>query len=187
MPRLLTLLRPAVAAAATAALLAPAAASAAEYVPGEVVVRTEGDPARVVKAADVPATLERLRRDGDVVYAARNPVARASAFFPNDPGVGSPGDWQQIQWNFLAEEGVDAPTAWQHAIDAGAPGGRGVRIAVLDSGVAYADRGRFRRSPDLRATRFAAGYDFVDNDARPYDENGHGTHVTSTIAESTNN
>ena len=187
MQRLLSLLRPAVAAAATAALLAPAAAAAAEYVPGEVVVRTEGDPARVVKAADVEATISRLRRDGDVVYATRNPVARASAFIPNDPGLGGAGGWQQVQWNFLAEHGVDAPTAWQHLIDAKAPGGRGVRIAVLDSGVAYADRGRFRRSPDLRSTRFAAGYDFVDNDPRPYDENGHGTHVASTIAESTNN
>lgn len=187
MSRLLSLLRPAVLAAAAAAVMAPAAASAAEYVPGEVVVREEGEPPRVVRTADVGATVARLRQDDDVVYAAPNPIARASAFIPNDPGVGARGEWQRVQWNFLAENGVDAPNAWQNLIDAGRPGGRGVRIAVLDSGVAYADRGRFRRSPDLRSTRFAAGYDFVDNDPRPYDENGHGTHVASTIAESTNN
>ena len=31
------------------------------------------------------------------------------------------------------------------------------------------------------------GYDFVDDDADPFDENGHGTHVASTIAEQTDN
>ncbi|HEX8086545.1 MAG TPA: S8 family serine peptidase [Solirubrobacteraceae bacterium] len=113
------------------------------------------------------------------------PVAHAAAFIPNDPGRGR--GWQALQWNFLAAHGVNAPLAWQHAIDAGAPGGRGVTIAVLDSGAAYADRGRFRQSPDLAQTRFLQGYDFVDDDPHANDENGHGTHVTSTIAESTNN
>jgi serine protease len=42
-------------------------------------------------------------------------------------------------------------------------------------------------SPDLGLTRFLHGHDFIDNDPYPNDENGHGTHVTSTIAESTNN
>ena len=31
------------------------------------------------------------------------------------------------------------------------------------------------------------GYDFVENDRFPHDENGHGTHVASTIGESTHN
>jgi serine protease len=31
------------------------------------------------------------------------------------------------------------------------------------------------------------GYDFVDNDPYPFDRNGHGTHVASTIAEQTDN
>ena len=36
-----------------------------------------------------------------------------SAFVPTDPGIaGTPGGWQQLQWNFLAEIGVNAPDAW---------------------------------------------------------------------------
>ena len=72
-------------------------------------------------------------------------------------------------------------------------------VAVLDTGVAYSDRGRCprsaestsrrtitcRRSPDFRDGDFVAGYDFVDNDSRPNDENGHGTHVSGTIGEGT--
>jgi len=58
---------------------------------------------------------------------------------------------------------------------------------VLDTGVAYTDRGRFRRSPDLEADRFVPGYDFVDGDRFPVDRNGHGTHVASTIGQATNN
>ena len=170
-------------AAAFLALAAPVAA--AEMVPGEVVVKREGGEAEVRKVRDVAAAVRALRRSGDVEYAAPNPIARAAAFVPNDPGRGR--GWQAVQWNFLAAFGVNAPDAWQHAIDAGVPGGRGITVAVLDSGVAYADRGRFRQSPDLAQTRFVQGHDFVEPDAFPNDENGHGTHVASTIAESTNN
>jgi len=60
-------------------------------------------------------------------------------------------------------------------------------VAVVDTGVAYADRGRLRRSPDLGASRLLRGHDFVGNDPYPNDENGHGTFVASTIAASANN
>jgi serine protease len=62
-----------------------------------------------------------------------------------------------------------------------------VTIAVLDSGVAYAQRGTYRRSPDLSIARFVKGYDFVDGDPYPNDEFGHGTFVASTIAATANN
>lgn len=172
-----------------AGLLLPATAAAAEIVPGEVVVKREGEPVRIVRGVDdVARTVARLRREDGVAYAAPNPVARIAqprGFIPNDPGTGA--GWQAVQWNFSGPWGINAPVAWQRAIDAGRPGGRGVRIAVLDSGAAYANRGPYRRSPDLNRTRFVAGYDFVDGDRYPHDENGHGTHVTSTLAESTNN
>jgi serine protease len=109
-------------------------------------------------------------------------------FIPNDPGLGkAPTDWEQLQWNFVGPFGVNAPEAWSNVAADGAPGGRGVVVAVLDTGVAYANRGRFRRSPDFNRFEFVRGYDFVAHNPYPDDRNGHGTFVASTIAESTNN
>ncbi len=108
--------------------------------------------------------------------------------FPNDPGLAkTPGGWSKLQWNFDGEFGVEAPGAWQNLIADHAPGGRGVVVAVLDTGVAYASRGRFRMSPDFYRYQFVAGWDFVAHNRHPNDRNGHGTDVAGTIAEATNN
>ena len=196
------------------------------YVPGEVIVRYARDADRAARARvqratgvgnprvfaprtraltitdgqSVSETLRELRARPEVATASPNPIARVSAYFPQDPGnAGVPGGWQQLQWNFLAPSGVNAPDAWQRLIDVGRPGGTGVTVAVLDTGVAYSNAGRCprstgsssrhtvtcTRSPDFRTGDFVAGYDFVDDDSRPNDENGHGTHVASTIGEGT--
>lgn len=170
MPRL----RPIAAAlAAIAALAAPAGASAHAD-------RRHGPIAYATQAPTTP---------GPPPVPAAPPVQPPDLLTPNDPGLtGAPGGWQQLQWNFLAGGfGIDAPAAWTRAAAAGNPGARNVTVAVLDSGVAYTNIGRYRRSPDLAGTRFARGYDFVDGDPYPVDRNGHGTHVASTIAERTNN
>ncbi|HEX5610329.1 MAG TPA: S8 family serine peptidase [Solirubrobacterales bacterium] len=78
--------------------------------------------------------------------------------------------------------------AWEHLEAAGHPGAEGITVAVLDTGIAYRAEGkRFRRSPDFTNGQFVKGYDFVDDDRLPLDENGHGTHIAGTIAEKTNN
>ncbi len=116
------------------------------------------------------------------------PAARAGEPFPNDPGSAHvPGGWRRLQWNFTGTDGVEAPGAWANLIAAHASGGRGVTVAVLDTGVAYANHGRFRLSPDFYRYQFVRGHDFVAHDSRPYDRNGHGTFVAGTIAEATNN
>jgi serine protease len=108
---------------------------------------------------------------------------------PNDAGIpGYPGGLAALQWNlFDPLVGVDALQAWANVRAAGAEGGRGVRVAVLDTGVAYRDYKRYRRSPDFATTRFVAPYDFVARRRLALDRNGHGTHVAGTIAEATNN
>ena len=168
---------------------APAAARAADTVPGEVVVGYRAQAPKVLKVDDVAATLTRLRARPDVRYAVRNVVAHASAaYLPDDPGRGTtPGRWAAVQWNFAGPAGVNAPDAWGHLIAAGRPGAKGVKVAVLDTGVAYRQFGKTPQSPDLEGARFVAGHDFVGDDPYANDRNGHGTHVASTIAETTNN
>jgi serine protease len=131
----------------------------------------------------------KLEADARVRHALPNYVAKATAFHPNDPGRGLPGQWAQLQWNFASPFGIDAPNAWQNAINAGAPGGRNVIVAVLDTGVAYRTSGDgvYLKSPDLDRKRFVRGHDFVRRNAYPYDRNGHGTFVAGLISQTTNN
>jgi len=59
--------------------------------------------------------------------------------------------------------------------------GAGVKIAIIDSGVDY-------NHPDLNANfdPDLLGYDFVNKDDYPMDDDGHGTHVAGTIAAEDN-
>ncbi len=183
---------------ALAALLAlfvlPAAAGAAEAEPNQVVVQFE-DPATgaapsvasadpvVLQVANVGKALAELRARDDVVYAVPNMIAHiaAGSYTPNDPWLA------RLQWNFIGPYGVGAQQAWANARAAGRPGGKGVTIAVLDTGVAYSNRVPYKRSPDFTRGQFVAGWDFIGDDPYASDRNGHGTHVAGTIAEATNN
>jgi serine protease len=181
---------PAVAARAGAADGAGAHAAAAARAPG-----ARRPPARtrvltLAPGASLDATLRRLRARHDVLWAVPDYRAHiADAVIPDDTGRpgGPPGAWRALQWNFAGEFGVRAPEAWGNLIAAGRPGGRGVTVAVLDTGIAYANRARFRRSPDFRRDQFVRGYDFVGKSPFANDRNGHGTFVAATIAEATGN
>jgi serine protease len=160
-----------------------ATAEAAEYVPGEVVVgHKDGTVAKVdtETGQSVGEAIEKLRRHPKVAYAVPNYVAHAAQFTPDDPFL-------RKQWNFIGDYGIGMPEAWALAAAAGAPGGRGATVAVVDSGVAYENQGQFRRDPDLHRATFVHPWDFVGRDAHPNDRYGHGTHVAGTIAQATNN
>jgi serine protease len=175
------------------------------YVPGELLVRFDGGAERVLQlpqGVDLPTAEHALAANPAVAYAVPNYVAHASGI-PNDPGpAGGTGGWQRTQWNFLpcgslcgetaaqyqARGGLNAPEAWDILKQRGAAFGRGARVAVLDTGIAYMNKKpQFRRSPDFSRGQFVPGYDFVDKDKMSLDEDGHGTHVTGTIAERNGN
>jgi serine protease len=182
-PRVIVRFAPGTSAIARAHAARTAGATAPRHVVGATwVVRAR---------AGVRHTIARLARRDRVVSATPEYRARVAAFTPNDSGAaaagGPAGGWAAQQWDLVGPFGVNAPGAWDIAIQRGVPGGRGVRVAVVDTGVAYADRGRLRRSPDLAPGRLLRGHDFVGNDPYPNDANGHGTFVASTIAASANN
>ena len=91
------------------------------------------------------------------------------------------------QWNLVGQTGINVTGAWDAARAAGVEGGRGIKVAVLDTGVAYANRTPYRRSPELPAQRILPGYDFVSVDRFPNDANGHGTFVATSIAGAADN
>jgi serine protease len=123
----------------------------------------------------------RFSRMSEVEYAEPNGVFRRSqvaTFQPDDR-------FYRFQWNLTQ---VNAERTWGIQ-----KGQASVGVAVLDSGVAYEDytdprtRQVFKKAPDWGDTRFLPGYDFVNGDEHPNDDEYHGTHVASTIAEATNN
>jgi serine protease len=159
----------------------------------------------------VSGAIARLRRQRGIAYAVPNYIAhlaggnasgstlparfradghaaQSGAFYPDDGGrTARAQGWEQMQWNMLPGAGVNAPQAWANLLADQRAGGKGVVVAVLDTGVAYRDWGNFHRSPDFGRTHFVAPRDLVSGNNYPLDRNGHGTFVAGIIAESTNN
>jgi serine protease len=111
------------------------------------------------------ALLDKLRRSSlnqDVEAIEPNYIYHTSVT-PNDPQYSK-------QWHLHQ---IHAEGAWAENR------GNGITVAVIDTGVS--------KVPDLAQTEFVAGYDFVNDKTTADDDNGHGTHVAGTIAQSTNN
>jgi serine protease len=173
---------------AALALPSQGAAGQRAYVPDEVVVGIDGEAPRVHRLAPgttVGEAIAALERDPAVEFAQPNWIAHAS-LTPLDRGTpGTPGGWAADQWSFLGKPGgIRVARAWDRLIAAGAPGGAGTIVAVVDTGIAHvASAGGFLPSPDFAPGQFVPGIDIVDDDSVAVDENGHGTHVAGTIAE----
>ncbi|MEU4559010.1 S8 family serine peptidase [Actinoplanes sp. NPDC023936] len=117
-----------------------------------------------VPAAKATALVAALKLDPKVSYVEVDSTVRAFAVAPNDPiyRAGKQKELSQIK----------APVAWATTA------GGAVKVAVVDSGVTPVG--------DLSG-KVLRGYDFVNRDATPTDEYGHGTTVASLIAAKTNN
>ncbi|MCK5415151.1 MAG: S8 family peptidase [Thermoplasmata archaeon] len=77
----------------------------------------------------------------------------------------TPEEVLELQWG---ADRIDAEKAWDTST------GSSVSVAVLDTGIDT-------DHPELSAV-YAGGYDFVNGDYMPEDDNGHGTHVAGVIA-----
>ena len=174
----------------TLALGMAAASLAAEIVPGRVLVKPSAQANENSMRASLNAAgareVARIPQLGvrvlEVPEAAEERVVAALAHNPNfefaEPdyvaeAVVTPNDtyYSSYQWHLPK---IGAPAAWDVTTGAAT-----VKIAVVDSGVQA-------NHPDLGG-RVLAGYDFVNNDADPSDDNGHGTAVAGAAAATGNN
>ena len=117
---------------------------------------------RDVRERDLARIKENLQRD-PVVKSVDYNYLRTLSFTPNDPRFDQ-------QWGLIKPGFEDA---WSRTR------GRGIRVAVIDSGAAV-------RHPDLRH-KIALTRDFKHNDRTVEDVAGHGTHVAGTVAAETDN
>jgi Subtilase family len=81
-----------------------------------------------------------------------------------------------FQWHLGAADALSTPSSRN----------KDMRVAILDSGVAYTscthDGVLYKQAASLAEVAFKDPYDFVDGDNHPHDEHMHGTHIASLIA-----
>lgn len=128
---------------------------------------TNGSLANNSDAAAQMATLLNTARGSEYVISAEVDGTVQAAFAPNDPAY--------YNTAFVyAPQRMNAAGAWDFTL-----GNPNVVIAILDTGV-NANHPEF-------AGRIVPGYDFINYDANPDDDNGHGTHVAGIATAGTNN
>lgn len=121
-----------------------------------------------VRTLQVAAQL--ARRPG--VESAEPNWLRRALYQPNDPLF-------KHQWHMRL---VRAPEAWDLAT------GKGITVAVLDTGIAYgADPAKPSVLRDLKGATLVAPINTIDENTDANDRAGHGSHVSGTIAQTTNN
>jgi serine protease len=99
----------------------------------------------------------------------------------------SPSLYDPYEWNLFPRGMISAQAPSRFGIQASAvwslTRGAGVTVAVVDTGVAFENYNGFYKAPDLSATKFVLGHNFVADTDHPDDDQGHGTHVTGILAD----
>ena len=138
--------------------------------------------ADTVTDADIEALCGELRREPFVIDASPDYYAVLASTVPDDLFFLYQYGLHNIGQVYLPDTGttgtagsdIKAPEGWDWTV-----GSDSVVIAIVDSGVAAGHE-------DLMY-KIEAGYDFVNDDDDPSDDNGHGTFAASIAAADTNN
>lgn len=122
-----------------------------------------------VKEIKVPdqaldAVITALSHNPAVEFVEKNSIATMQDTTPNDPWW--PNEWGPVRTR--TNKAWDTTTGISNTI-----------IAILDSGVDFTQ-------PDLQG-KFVSGYDIVNNDTDPTDDNGHGTYIAGIAGTVSNN
>jgi Ca2+-binding RTX toxin-like protein len=165
---------------------------------GRVIESTKGLGIQrwALNGTDLSSAIANFSLDSSIEYIEPNFIVSAAATIPNDSrfnklwGLNNNG-----QTGGTIDADIDAPEAWKWQT------GEEFVVGVIDSGVDY-------NHPDLNDNIWTNpgeianngidddengyvddyyGYDFVNDDSDPLDDNGHGTHVSGTIAAEGNN
>jgi predicted outer membrane repeat protein len=131
-----------------------------------------------------------LNDSPDVEYAELNHIVTVDAS-PDDPlfsvqwPLRNTGQMYPESGNYnhppgVSDADIDGPEAWD--VDTGSPN---VIVAVVDTGVDYNHRDIINRM--WTSSQGYHGYDFMNSDNYPLDDNGHGTHCAGIIAAQGNN
>jgi serine protease len=150
-----------------------------------------------VPPGETPESMvRRFRAHPSVAWAETDPLLRAA-------GHGRVTAAQHVNDPFFPRQWHMHRIGAEEALERNPGDGAGVIVAVIDTGVAAGNGSRFplRRAPDMETTQFLPGFDFVDNDAQPFDLGsaadpdrpfstprfGHGTFAASVIAATVGN
>jgi len=177
---------------------------AADYVPNEVIVKFSENKAKtykIIDGQDVLKVVKNLSQNYDIDYIEPNYIFNISTIDTNDQY------WTNL-WGFdntgqlvdgvagLADADMDLPEAWTLEKDASE-----ITVAIIDTG-ADLDHEDLVNVWQYNASEIAGnsldddgngyvddylGFDFVDSDVDPNDDNGHGTHVAGIAGAQANN
>ena len=123
----------------------------------------------VSKEEEMETFLENVGMVPGVEYIDINAVGKLR-YVPNDPEY--PAQWGPQR---IRAGGLPNPSAWDWE-----QGNKNVTIAIIDSGVDY-------NHPDIAPNYKIGGYDWVNDDDDPMDDNGHGTNCAGIAAAVTDN